>query len=47
MKEGSDDEEYDELAQAREQKFREIPEDKGGLLKAFIFKEYQKNRYGD
>lgn len=47
LKEGSDDEEYDELAQAREQKFREIPEDKGGLLKAFIFKEYQKNRYGD
>lgn len=40
-------ENFDEQIQAREQKFREIPEDKGGLLKAFILKEYLKNRYGD
>jgi hypothetical protein len=29
------------------QKFREIPEDKGGLLRAFIRKEYENNRYKD
>lgn len=46
-KTGSDDEKYDEEVQARVQKFREIPEDKGGLLKAFIQKEYLKNRYGE
>ena len=38
---------YSEAAQAREQQFRDIPEDAGGLLRAFILKEYQKNRYKD
>ncbi len=38
---------YSEAAQAREQQFRDIPEDVGGLLRAFIYKEYQKNRYKD
>ena len=46
-KTGPEDEKYDEEVQARTQKFREIPEDKGGLLKAFIQKEYSKNRYGE
>ena len=45
--EGKSDEIYDETAQAREQIFRQIPEDKGGLLRAFIRKEYLKNRYGE
>ncbi len=36
-----------EKIRAREQRFREIPEDKGGLLRAFIYKEYQKQRYKD
>lgn len=39
--------EYTEAAQAREQQFRDIPEDSGGLLRAFIRKEYLKNRYKD
>ncbi len=34
-----------EKIQAKMQKFREIPEDKGGLLRAFILREYKKNRY--
>lgn len=38
---------YDEQIQAREQQFRDIPEDNGGLLRAFIKKEYMKNRYKD
>ena len=46
-KQGPQDEEYDEEVQAKIQKFREIPEDKGGLLRAFVKKEYLKNRYGD
>ena len=37
--------EYDETVQAREQQFREIKDDPGGLLKAFIVQEYQKKRY--
>ncbi len=37
--------EYDETVQAREQQFREIKDDPGGLLKAFIAQEYQKKRY--
>lgn len=45
--EGEDEGDYDEEKQARVQKFREIPEDPGGLLKAFIAKEYRLNRYGD
>lgn len=40
-------EDYNEETQARAQKFRDIPEDAGGLLKAFIYKEYQLNRYGE
>lgn len=38
---------YSEAVQAREQQFRDIPEDAGGLLRAFIRKEYMKNRYKD
>lgn len=41
------DTKYDEEVQAREQRFRDIPEDKGGLLRAFIRREYNKNRYGE
>ncbi len=37
--------EEQEKMRARMQKFREIPEDKGGLLRAFIKKEFEKNRY--
>ena len=44
---GSEDEKYDESIQARAQQYREIPEDVGGLLKAFIAKEYQNRRYQD
>ncbi len=36
-----------EKYRARMQRFREIPEDKGGLLRAFIEKEYQRRRYKD
>ena len=46
VKEGDKDDKYDEQIQAREQRMRVIPEDKGGLLRAFIYKEYNKNRYG-
>lgn len=38
---------YDEEVQAKAQQYREIPEDPGGLLKAFILKEYQQNRYNE
>ncbi len=38
-------EEYNEQMQAKAQQYRDIPEDAGGLLKAFIYQEYQKNRY--
>ena len=38
---------FDEQTQAREMTYRNIPEDTGGLLRAFILKEYNKNRYGD
>ncbi|MCQ2735200.1 MAG: tetratricopeptide repeat protein [Alphaproteobacteria bacterium] len=37
--------EENEKIRARLQKLREIPEDKGGLLKAFIEKEYKMKRY--
>lgn len=47
VQEGKEDDKYDEEVQARAQQFREIPEDPGGLLKAFINKEYRLNRYGD
>ena len=46
-KESSKNENYSETAQAREQVYRQIPEDKGGLLRAFIRREYLKNRYGE
>ena len=36
-----------EKLRARMQKFRDVPEDKGGLLRALIAKEYRKNRYKD
>ncbi|MBQ8630826.1 MAG: tetratricopeptide repeat protein [Alphaproteobacteria bacterium] len=39
------EEEFDEEAQARAQQYREIPENPGGLLKAFIRREYMKKRY--
>lgn len=39
------DNKYDEEVQARELQYREIPEDPGGLLRAFIAQEYSKNRY--
>ncbi len=36
-----------EKIRAQLQKFRDVPEDKGGLLRALIAKEYRKNRYKD
>lgn len=45
LQKGQDDTKYDEEVQAREQQYREIPEDPGGLLRAFIYQEYMKNRY--
>lgn len=39
------DDSYTEEVQARELQYREIPEDPGGLLRAFIVREYEKNRY--
>lgn len=39
------DNKYDEEVQARELQYREIPENPGGLLRAFIAREYAKNRY--
>ena len=48
MQQGPQDEEkYDEKIQARTQQLREIPEDAGGLLRAFIAEEYRRNRYGE
>ncbi|MBR1648601.1 MAG: tetratricopeptide repeat protein [Alphaproteobacteria bacterium] len=38
---------FSEEMQAREMMYRNIPDDAGGLLRAFIYKEYNKNRYGD
>lgn len=40
-------EDYNEEAQARIQRYREIPEDVGGLLRSFILQEYNKNRYNE
>ncbi len=45
MQEG--DEDYDEKVQAKMQRYRDIPEDPGGLLRAFIAEEYKKNRYNE
>ncbi|MDR1694687.1 MAG: VWA domain-containing protein [Lactobacillaceae bacterium] len=42
-KDGEDD--WDEEMQAREQQYREIPENPGGLLKYLIRKEYMRKRY--
>lgn len=47
LQKGDEDTKYDEEVQAREQQYRDIPEDTGGLLRAFIKKEYMKNRYKD
>lgn len=44
---GAKSDEEKEKIRARLQKFRDIPEDKGGLLRALIQKEYQLNRYND
>ena len=46
-KSGSEDEKYDEKMQAKLQQYREVPEDPGGLLKAFIYQEYRQNRYNE
>ena len=46
-KEGNDDTEYNEEALALQRRYREIPEDVGGLLREFIRKEYRKDRYHD
>ena len=47
VKHGDKDEKYDEKMQAKLQQYREIPEDVGGLLRAFIRTEYQQNRYNE
>ncbi|MBQ8751247.1 MAG: VWA domain-containing protein [Alphaproteobacteria bacterium] len=47
VKKGKEDEEYDEEALIMQRKYREIPEDVGGLLREFIKKEYIKDRYRD
>ena len=46
-KEGDENTQYDEEALALHRKYREIPEDPGGLLREFIKKEYLKDRYHD
>ena len=46
-KQGEKQEKYDEKRQAKVQQLRQIPENPGGLLKAFIAKEYRLNRYGE
>jgi hypothetical protein len=43
----NESQEEKEKYRARMQRFREIPEDKGGLLRAFIKKEYNRRRYKD
>lgn len=45
LQNSEEDNTYNEEAQARELQYREIPEDPGGLLRAFIAREYAKNRY--
>ena len=44
---GAKSEDEKEKIRARLQKFRDVPEDKGGLLRALIKKEYQLNRYNE
>lgn len=46
-KQGDDNTTYDEEALALQHRYREIPEDVGGLLRQFIRKEYMKDRYHD
>ena len=46
-KEGDENTPYDEEALAMRRRYREIPEDPGGLLREFIKKEYMKDRYHD
>ena len=46
-KENEGDEKYDEEMQAKARRYREIPEDPGGLLKALIYQEYRQNRYNE
>ncbi len=45
LQKGDSDNTYNEEVQARELQYREIPEDPGGLLRAFIAREYAKDRY--
>lgn len=47
MKKGDENTKYDEEALAMQRRYREIPEDPGGLLREFIKKEYMKDRYHD
>ena len=47
LKTGLLDKEQSEKMQAKIQQYREIPEDPGGLLKAFIYQEYRQNRYNE
>lgn len=42
---GDNSDKYDEEALAVQRRYREIPEDAGGLLREFIKKEYMKDRY--
>ncbi len=44
-KKGSPEENYDEKALIMQRRYRDIPEDTGGLLREFIKKEYSKGRY--
>ncbi len=44
-RENGQNEDYDEEALAIQRRYREIPEDTGGLLREFIKKEYLKGRY--
>ena len=46
-KKGDENNTYDEEALAIQRRYREIPEDVGGLLREFIKKEYMKDRYRD
>lgn len=46
-KQGDENDSYDEEALAMQRRYREIPEDVGGLLREFIKKEYLKDRYND
>lgn len=47
LKKANNNEDYDEEALALQRRYREIPEDTGGLLREFIKKDYMRNRYND